>query len=260
LGPDHPTMATALGNLARVHYAEEDYAGAQALHERALAISEAALSPNHPDVATGLNNLAFALRAQGDLAGAQAAFERAVAIYESALGPKHPSLAAPLNSLALVRAAQGDAEAARPLFARAARLYDGIAEDVLPTLSAAEQRAFVDLDLDNQTSYLISSSTPTSLTSTYALVGGWKGLLLRALRRQTALAALADDPAHADDVARLQALRAAVAAAYRNGDPALADLTEEKERLERSLAAALPAHADDAWRTHGPAGLADALP
>src|SRR5690606_16904326 len=146
------------------------------------------------------------------------------------------------------------------LFARAARLYDGIAEDVLPTLSAAEQRAFVDLDLDNQTSYLISSSTPTSLTSTYALVGGWKGLLLRALRRQTTLAALAEDPAHADDVARLQALRAPVAAAYRNGDPALADLTEEQERLERSLAAALPARADDAWRTHGPAGLADAPP
>src|SRR5690606_41484500 len=51
-----------------------------------------------------------------------------------------------------------------------------------------------------------------------------------------------------------------VATAVWNGVPALADRTVEKEPAERSPAAALPAHADDAWRTHGPAGLADALP
>ena len=85
------------------------------------------------------------------------------------------------------------------------------------------------------------------------------------MRRQTAIAALAGDPAHADDVARLQALRARVARAYRDGDPALPELTEEKERLERRLAAALPergtgAVLDDPWHSLGEGGLGTALP
>lgn len=51
-------MATTLSNLANVHHDTGAYAEAQALLERALAISEKALGPEHPDVARLLNNLA----------------------------------------------------------------------------------------------------------------------------------------------------------------------------------------------------------
>ena len=58
LGPDHPTVAIRLSNLAliirRLGHLEE----ARPLAERAVAISEAALGPDHPDVAIRLNNLA----------------------------------------------------------------------------------------------------------------------------------------------------------------------------------------------------------
>src|SRR5690606_38412663 len=76
----------------------------------------------------------------------------------------------------------------------------------------------------------------------YAEMGRWKGALLHGLRRQTAAARLADDPAYADDVARLRALREALAALHAGpGDPARADsLAHAREALERRLAAALP--------------------
>ena len=51
-------MATSLNGLGNLLLGQGDYAGAQPLHERALAIREAALGPEHPHVATSLNNLA----------------------------------------------------------------------------------------------------------------------------------------------------------------------------------------------------------
>ncbi|MET8093397.1 tetratricopeptide repeat protein [Micromonospora sp. NPDC005220] len=58
LGPNHPTVAIALGNLAHAFQGLGKSAEALPLQERALAISEAAFGPDHPQVATGLNNLA----------------------------------------------------------------------------------------------------------------------------------------------------------------------------------------------------------
>jgi len=48
---DDPRLATSLGNLATLYQAQGRYAEAGPLHERALAIREAALGPEHPDVA-----------------------------------------------------------------------------------------------------------------------------------------------------------------------------------------------------------------
>ena len=57
-GPDHPTMATLLNNLAELYRAQGRYEAAEPLYKRALAIREKALGPDHPAVATSLNNLA----------------------------------------------------------------------------------------------------------------------------------------------------------------------------------------------------------
>jgi tetratricopeptide (TPR) repeat protein len=66
LGPDHPNVATALGNLASLYQAKGDYERAEPLYQRALAIYAKALGAEHPAVATSLNNLALLYTAKGD--------------------------------------------------------------------------------------------------------------------------------------------------------------------------------------------------
>jgi CHAT domain-containing protein len=70
LGPDHPRLAAALNNLAKVYQAQERYADAEPLIKRALAIGEKALGPSHPRFANVLNHLADLYRAQGRYAEA----------------------------------------------------------------------------------------------------------------------------------------------------------------------------------------------
>ena len=57
-GPADPRLATSLDNLALLYHAQGNYAEAEPLYQRALAIWEKALGAEHPDVATSLNNLA----------------------------------------------------------------------------------------------------------------------------------------------------------------------------------------------------------
>ncbi len=61
-GPDHPTTATFLNNLAGLYQAQGRYAEAEPLYQRSLAIVEKALGPEHPHVATALENYAALLR------------------------------------------------------------------------------------------------------------------------------------------------------------------------------------------------------
>ena len=262
LGPDHPQVATALNNLGFVLYGRGDYERAQALHERALVIREGALGPAHPLVAQSLNNLANVVYDQGDHVQARALHERSLSIREGALGPAHPLVAQSLNDLANVLDAQGNAELVRGGIFRAGRIRDSMVDQVFPALSAAEQRAFVQVDLGLQTGFFLSHHGGGSdLDDAYRMYGGWKGLLLSGLRRQAAIDRLAADSTYAERADRLRLLRTRVARAYHNGDPALADLTAEKEALERELLAALPDGAfRDPWAEGGLDGLRAALP
>ena len=81
-------MATSLNNLALLYSDSGDYARAEPLYKRLLAIREKALGPDHPDVATSLNNLAELYRATGDYANAEPLYKRSLSIYEKALGPE----------------------------------------------------------------------------------------------------------------------------------------------------------------------------
>src|ERR1035441_542150 len=51
LGPDHPTTATILNDLAELLRAKADYSGAEPLYRRALEINEKALGPDNPSTA-----------------------------------------------------------------------------------------------------------------------------------------------------------------------------------------------------------------
>ena len=63
VGPNHPSVATSLNNLAELYRVQGHYALAEPLYKRALTIVEEVLGPNHPDVATDLGNLAELYRA-----------------------------------------------------------------------------------------------------------------------------------------------------------------------------------------------------
>ena len=56
-------MATSLDNLASLNRAQGQYAEAEPLVRRALAIREKAFGLDHPEVATSLENLAALCRA-----------------------------------------------------------------------------------------------------------------------------------------------------------------------------------------------------
>src|SRR5208337_478060 len=114
-----PDDAVVLNNTALSLKQAGDYAAAEPLMRRALAIDEKALGPDHPAVATELNNLAGLLEARGDYAGAEPLYRRALAINEKALGPDHPNVAIRLNNLAGLLEAKGDYAAAEPLLRRA---------------------------------------------------------------------------------------------------------------------------------------------
>ncbi len=83
------------------------YAEAEPLYKRSLAIWEKALGPDHPDVALSLNNLALLYRTQGQYAEAEPLYKRSLAIWEKALGPDHPNVATSLNNLAELYRDQG---------------------------------------------------------------------------------------------------------------------------------------------------------
>jgi tetratricopeptide (TPR) repeat protein len=118
-GPDHPSVASRLGNLAQLLADINQPAEAEPLMRRALAIKEASYEPDHPDVAISLSNLAGLLRVTNRLAEAEPLIRRALAIDEVSYGPDHPEVATDLNNLAqLLRDTNRPAEA-DPLMCRA---------------------------------------------------------------------------------------------------------------------------------------------
>ncbi|MEO1210788.1 MAG: tetratricopeptide repeat protein, partial [Cyanobacteria bacterium J06638_20] len=102
LGPDHPSTATSLNNLALLYQSMGRYGEAEPLQLRDLAISEAQLGPNHPRTATSLNNLALLYRSMGRYGEAEPLYARSLEIIEAQLGPDYPATATSLNNLALL--------------------------------------------------------------------------------------------------------------------------------------------------------------
>lgn len=65
LGDDSPFVTIALYNLASYYQDRGQYAKAEPLYRRALAIKEERLGPHHPDVAVALKKYASLLRESG---------------------------------------------------------------------------------------------------------------------------------------------------------------------------------------------------
>lgn len=82
-------------------YKSGQYAEAEPILKRVLAIREQSLGPDHPDTATSLNNLAMLYEKMGRHGEALPLLERALVICEKALGPEHPDTIISLNNFAL---------------------------------------------------------------------------------------------------------------------------------------------------------------
>ena len=119
LGPDHPSTATSLNNLALLYNSQGLYSQAEPLYKRALAINEKALGPDHPDTATSLKIWHFCTAARGSTARPS----RSTSVpWRSERKPWDritPIPPASLNNLALLYSSQGLYSQAEPLYKRA---------------------------------------------------------------------------------------------------------------------------------------------
>ncbi|MGH2668520.1 MAG: tetratricopeptide repeat protein, partial [bacterium] len=118
-GPDDPTVAIDLNNLAQLLQDTNRLEEAEPLLRRALAIVEKTLGPEHPELAAALNNLALLLKATHRLEYAEPLLRRALEIDEQSYGPEHPEVAPALNNLAQLLQDTDRLEDAEPLMRRA---------------------------------------------------------------------------------------------------------------------------------------------
>jgi tetratricopeptide (TPR) repeat protein len=82
-----------LNDLGTIHYNLGQYAVAEPLYKRSLAIREKTLGQDHAEVATVLNNLGELYRAEERYAEAEPLLKRSIAIRNKTLGPDDPSKA-----------------------------------------------------------------------------------------------------------------------------------------------------------------------
>src|SRR5207253_10511477 len=129
---------------------------------------------------------------------------------------------------------------------RAAKIIDQHIARVLPGLSFAEQQAFIDTCVPVQLNRLLLVCDDDATTApAYAIFVKWKGLLIEAFRRQSAVDRLGKEAALKPDIDKLLTLRQQIAAWYvRAGAVPFAEwsdknreLCSEVESIERKLAA-----------------------
>src|SRR6185369_2726387 len=118
-GPEHPSVATDLNNLARLFFATDRLTNAELLMRRSLAIDENSFGAEDPTVAIDLNNLAILLWATDRPAKAEPLTRRALAIDEKCLGAEHPAVSRDLNTLGQLLQDTNQLAEAEPLMRRA---------------------------------------------------------------------------------------------------------------------------------------------
>jgi len=112
----NPDDALVLFDLALHYHNQGQYAQAEPLYRRSLAIWEKSLGPDDLAAAAILNKLAMLYHDQGQYAQAEPLYRRSLAIREKSLGPDHPDVATSMNNLAELYRAQGQYAQAEPLY------------------------------------------------------------------------------------------------------------------------------------------------
>lgn len=100
IGNDSLPAAACLNGLAIIYHSQKNYAAAEPLYQRALAIVESKAGAGHPRVGVLRKNLGELYRGQGRMADAAAQLHKAFEITEAQLPPQDPGLVEPLKGLA----------------------------------------------------------------------------------------------------------------------------------------------------------------
>ena len=124
LGPDDPSLAIELNNLAEANRRAGHLDVAEGLYKRAIALDEKGGAKTTTGLATSLNNLALLYRAQGRLADAEKLHARSLSLLEDALGPNQPEVARGMNNLAALYKQEGKLIEARDLQERAVSIAE----------------------------------------------------------------------------------------------------------------------------------------
>ncbi len=144
-GPDHPRVATPLGNLGVQLMRQNRFAEAEPLLREAVAIQLARLPNPHPRTSSNLSNLGAALFRQKKLAPAESLLRQAVAMQRALYGDVHPTLGGTLLNLAAVLDDAGRPAEGAALKAEAkATLIKALGPDH-PTVANAHQNIGVTL-------------------------------------------------------------------------------------------------------------------
>lgn len=141
--------ADLLGWLGRSFQELAEWAEAEPLIRRALAIDEERSGPDHPHVAIRLNNLASLLHETNRFAEAEPLMRRVLDIFEKGFGAEHPNVAAALNNLAQLLQATNRLAEAEPLMRRA---------HAIDEKSSGPDHPNVARDLGNLTTLLYSTN------------------------------------------------------------------------------------------------------
>jgi tetratricopeptide (TPR) repeat protein len=123
-GMTFPETAQLLMQAGNYLKESAQYAQAELLYLRALAIREKMKGPEHPDTATTLHQLATLYIDQGKYEQAEPLYLRALAIMEKMEGPEHPNTGNTLHQLASLYVDQGKYEQAESLFQRALAIHE----------------------------------------------------------------------------------------------------------------------------------------
>jgi len=118
-------MIRVMNDLGSLLCARAQYASAEPLLRRALAIAEASKGGRHPYLAAALNNMAGLLHATNRLDEAEPLYRRTLVIDEARLGKDHLEVAIDLNNLAEVLRATNRPGEAEPLMRRALAIDEG---------------------------------------------------------------------------------------------------------------------------------------
>jgi serine/threonine protein kinase/Tfp pilus assembly protein PilF len=115
-----PTDISALlDDLAQVYVAQQQWALAKQMYERALEVDRRVLGDDHPRVAVRLNNLAIVAQNLGDLKLAETLFRDAIRRHERAYGDQHPETGTARGNYGLLLQREGRLAEAEPLLRNA---------------------------------------------------------------------------------------------------------------------------------------------
>lgn len=130
LGPQHPSVGSAILNLGAVDYEQGNLKAAAERFAQAAAIFEAGIGLGHPWTGSAYRNLARVRRSNGDLEGALAAAQKAIAGDSESLGADSPKAARDTITLADIlldlhrqREALEHLERIAPIFEKAGQPY-----------------------------------------------------------------------------------------------------------------------------------------